>query len=263
MTLRRVLLVAGLVLVLGGAVALGIVLGQRSSSTGATTTSARATTTTTVLQDLVPGAQQLGQGDVAGARKAIEDYMKVNPEDLRAWYLLALTYERQNDLPGAVKVYEDLLKDDPQNFEAHFRIAQLYRVQKRLGEAATEYQKALDLNNDFTAARVALAEVDVELGEIDKAINLYFDVIEMRPMGTHLDEIRLALAKLLLKVGQPENAIIQLNKALAENPDNAEAKALLAKLQPAGATATTAPAGGGTTGPEAAPGANTTTTKGA
>ena len=259
MTLRRVFLVAGLVLVLGGAVALGIVLGQRSPATETTTTSAGPTTTTTVLQDLVPGAQQLSQGDVAGARKAIEEYMKVNPEDLRAWYLLALTYERQNDLAGAITIYQDLLRDDPQNFEAHFRIAQLYRAQKRLGDAQAEYQKALDLNNEFTAARVALAEVDTESGEIDKAVNLYFDVIEMRPMGTHLDQIRLALAKLLLKVGQPENAIIQLNKALVENPDNAEAKALLAELQPGGATATTTvPAGGG----PAVSGA-TTTTKGA
>jgi tetratricopeptide (TPR) repeat protein len=238
-----VLLVVGLVLVLGGAVVLGIVLGQRSADGGATTTSSRPTTTTTVLQDLLPGAQQLSQGDVAGARKAIEDYMKVNPEDLRAWYLLAQTYERQNDLAGAVGVYQDLLTNDPQNFEAHFRIAQLYRAQKRLGDAAIEYQKALDLNNDFTAARVALAEVDAELGEADKAIKLYFDVIAMRPMGTHLDEIRLALAKLLLKVGQPENAIIQLDKALVDNPDNAEAKALLATLQPAGTAATTTTTG--------------------
>ena len=66
--------------------------------------------------------------------------MKVNPEDLRAWYLLAQTYERQSDLPGAVKVYQNLLKDDPQNFEAYFRIAQLYRAQKRLAEAAAQYQ---------------------------------------------------------------------------------------------------------------------------
>ena len=258
MTLRQVLLVAGLVLVLGGAVALGIVLGQRAPDADTTTTSAGPTTTTTVLQDLVPGAQQLGQGDAVGARKAIEEYMKVNPEDLRAWYLLALTYERQNDLAGAVTVYQNLLRDDPQNFEAHFRIAQLYRAQKRVGEAAAEYQKALELNNEFTAARVALAEVDTELGETDKAVNLYFDVIEMRPMGTHLDQIRLALAKLLLNVGQPENAIIQLNKALVENPDNAEAKALLDKLQPGGATPATT-----TTGAGAGAGQGATTTKGA
>ena len=116
------------------------------------------------------------------------------------------------------------------------------------------------MNNDFTAARVALAEVDAEMGEADKAIKLYFDVIEMRPMGTHLDEIRFALAKLLLKVGQPENAIIQLNKALVENPDNGEAKALLAQLQPGGTP--TSAAGSGTTGSATASGATTTTTKG-
>jgi tetratricopeptide (TPR) repeat protein len=260
-TLRRVFLVAGLVFVLGGAVALGIVLGQRSSGTVEPTTSAGPTTTTTALQDLVPGAQQLSQGDFAGARKAIEDYRQLNPQDLRAWYLLALTYERQNDLAGAVKVYQELLKDDPQNFEAHFRLAQLYRARKRLEEAAAEYRKSLDLNNEFTAARVALAEVDIELGAVDKAIRLYFDVIEMRPMGTHMDQIRLALAKLLVKVGQPENAIIQLNKALVENPDNADAQALLAKLQPAG-TPTSAPAGGGATGSGPASGVTTTTKAG-
>jgi tetratricopeptide (TPR) repeat protein len=257
-TLRRVLVAAGVVLILGGAVTVGVVLGQRSPHGAMATASVQQTTTTTVLQDLLPGAEQLARGDFAGARQAIEKYMKVNAEDLRAWYLLAQTYERENDLAGAIRVYQDLLKDDPQNFEAYFRIAQLYRAQKNLAEAANQYQKALDLNNDFTAARVALAEVDGELGQPDKAIKLYFDVIAMRPMGTHLDEIRLALAKLLLKVGQPENAIIQLDKALADNPKNVEAGALLAKLQPAGAGATGSAAGSG-----AGPGATTTTTKGA
>ena len=254
-------MVSGLVLVLGGAASLGIVLGRRSPSGGTTTTSVRVTTTTTVLQDLVPGARQLGQGDIVGARKAIKDYMRINPDDLRAWYLLALTYERQNDLPGAIGVYQGLLKNDPQNFEAYFRIGELYRAENKLPEAATQYQKALDLNNDFTAARVALAEVDVALGQTDKAINLYFDVIEMRPMGTHLDEIRLALAKLLLNAGQSENAIIQLDKALIENPNNAEAEALLAKLQPGGATTTSGPSVG-IAGPGSASGVSTTTVKG-
>ena len=161
-------------------------------------------------------------------------HLETNPDDLQAWYFLALTYEQDNDIPGAIGVYEKILKNDPRDFEAQFHIGQLQLKQNQPKAAAESFDQSLKLNSDFTAARVALAEVEGKLGNNDKAIKLYFEVIEMRPMGVHLDAIRVPLAKLLVDVGQPENAAIQLNKALAENPDNAEAKALLAKVEGSG-----------------------------
>lgn len=200
---------------------------------------APSSTVTTAFQEPLPGNDEIRRGDLEAARREIALHLQENPDDSQARYLLALTHEREADWEGALKAYLEILDDDPRDFEAHFRIGSLQRRQNELEAAAVSFDRSLQLNSDFTAARVALAEVRAELGEPDRAIELYFEVIEMRPMGVHLDDVRLALARLLLEVDQPENAQIQLNRALVENPDNQAARELLNTLETGPATTTT------------------------
>jgi tetratricopeptide (TPR) repeat protein len=226
---RRSLLIAGILLLVGGAAVAAAGLARSGEST--TTTIAGESTTTTIVTDALPGADEIRTGDMAGARRKIEAHLRTNPDDVRARYLLALTYERTGDFDKALEVYRGVLEVDPADFEAYFRIGVIQRRQGDLEAAAQSFTDSLQLNSDFTAARVALAETAAELGNVDKAVKLYFAVIEARPMGVHLDQIRVALARLLLKVDQRENAIIQLNKALAENADNDEARRLLQEIE--------------------------------
>jgi Flp pilus assembly protein TadD len=236
----RAFLVAGVSLLLVGAIVFLIVLvvtGPRSSSAPTAVRS----TSTTLLADVLPGQTFLRAGDVKGARKAMEAHLQQNPDDLRVRFLLALSYERVGDREGAIRAYRDITTVDPQSFEAYYHIGQLQRLQRKTADARASFAQSLELNGDFTAARVALAETSAQMGSLDQATKLYFEVIQTHPMGTHLDQIRTSLAKLLVKAGQAENAVIQLQKALAENPDNAEAKKLLNQLKPSAA------AGAGTT----------------
>lgn len=231
MSSKQLILVVGLILILGGAAIVAVAL---LSSREATTVTTLAVSTTSTLQESLPGVAELQRGDIAGAQAKARANLEKNPDDLASWFFLARTYEQTGDRDGAMKVYEQLLEADPNNFEAYFHIGQLRLAKKDLEGAAKSFDKALQINNDFTAARVSLAEVDTQLGNTDKAIKLYFEVLDMRPMGVHLDTIRVPLAKLLIKVKQPDNAAIQLNKAVAENPDNVEAKELLAELDKSG-----------------------------
>ncbi len=231
---RRLLLALGLLLAVGGLVVGGIVLVRPPVST--TTSSVASTTTTSV--ETAPGAAELRAGDLEGARAGLEEHLKANPEDIEARYLLALVHERAGAYDDALGVYEGILSIDTRNFEAQFRIANILRRQGKLEEAKARYEESLLLNSDFTAARVALAETLAELGDADGAIELYFDVIEARPMGVHFDQIRMALARLLIEVDQSQNAALQLEKALAENPENTEAKKLLGELRSASTTTT-------------------------
>lgn len=241
---RRSLLVAGILLLVGGGAVAAAGLTRPGEST--TTTVAGESTTTTIVAEALPGADEIRAGDMAGARRKIEAHLRTNPDDVRARYLLALTYERTADFEKALEVYRDVLEVDPADFEAYFRIGVIQRRQGDLEAAAQSFTESLQLNSDFTAARVALAETAAELGNIDKAVKLYFAVIEARPMGVHLDQIRVALARLLVKVDQRENAIIQLNKALAENAGNDEARRLLQEIE--GGAAEGGAAGTSTTG---------------
>jgi tetratricopeptide (TPR) repeat protein len=242
----RLFLAAGVSLLLVGAIVFLIVLVVTGPGAGTTPTVAR-TTSTTLLADVLPGQALLRAGDVKGARKAMEAHLQQNPDDLRVRFLLALSYERAGDKEGAIRSYRDITTVDPQSFEAYYHIGQLQRSQGKVADARASFAQSLELNRDFTASRVALAETSAQVGSLDQAIKLYFEVIQMHPMGTHLDQIRTSLAKLLVKAGQAENAVIQAQKALAENPDNAEAKKLLNQLKPSSAT------GAGTTTTSKAP----------
>lgn len=237
MTSRRLILIVGVLLLVGGVAV--IVASLVSSGDGTTTVSSAPSLTTTTIPEILPGVAELQRGDLEAAQAKVKAHLEKNLDDTKAWYFLALTYERQKDLPSAVGVYGKILEIDPRDFEAFFHIGKIRVEQNDLEGAADSFDRSLQLNSDFTAARVALADTADSLGNADKAIKLYFEVIDMRPMGVHLDTIRVSLAKLLIEVGQPDNAAIQLNKALVENPDNAEASELLAKAESASGTTTT------------------------
>jgi tetratricopeptide (TPR) repeat protein len=218
------------VLVVAGLGLVGLFLLAPDTPPPPTTTTTQAATTTTVRESL-PGTAEIRAGDMPAARSAIEAYLEENPEDDQARFLLGLTYERENDLEGALRVYQAMTEQDPSDFEAHFRVGEIQRRQGDLGPAAASFESSLEANPDFSAARFRLAEVRAAMGDPDGAISLYFELLDMRPMGVHLDEIRVELARLLLQVGQQDNAEIQLNRALVENPDNDEARALLDEIE--------------------------------
>ncbi len=238
---RGLLLAAGIILMVGG----GVIATSGVVRSGETTTTTVAPTTTTVtIGESLPGADEIQAGDLSAARAEIEKHLEINPEDVRARYLLALTHVREGQLDEAIAIYREILEITPSDFEAYFQIGNIQRSRSDLEGAAESFDQSLRLNSDFTAAKVALAETVAELGDLDKAAGLYFDVIEARPLGVHVDQIRVALARLLVELDQRENALIQLDKARAENPENVEAKQLLGELETQ-ATSTTTTAGVG------------------
>ncbi len=250
----------GLGLVAAGVVTVAVLL-LRQPQTGASTTTSLSVTGSTV-EAAIPGTSELLRGDLDGARSKLETHIATNPADIAARYLLAAVEERAGDLGAAVAAYRDILIQDPRDFEAHYRIGNIHRRRGDLERAANEFEESLQLNGDFTAARVSLAQTLADLGEPNKGIELYFDVIEAQPMGVHFDQIRYALAQLLIEVGQSDNAALQLEKALVENPDHPEARALLKELRSRPPT-TTAPGSTSTTTAVGATGSTTTTAIGA
>ena len=254
---RRSLLLFGLGLVVAGALTVAVLL-LREPQAGTSTTTSLGVTSSTV-EAAVPGTSELLRGDLDGARSKLVAHIATSPADIAARYLLAAVEERAGDLGAALTAYRDILSQDSRDFEVHYRIGNIHRRLGDLKQATTEFEESLELNGDFTAARVALAQTLADLGAPDKAIELYFDVIEAQPMGVHFDQIRYALARLLTELGQPDNAALQLEKALVENPDYPEARALLKELRSRPPT-TTAPGSTTTTTAVGATGSTTTST---
>jgi len=217
-------------MVAGAVVSAVVLAASPRAQTTTSTTIVVPSTTTTNAEEAIPGTSELRRGDLDAAREKLVPYIATNPLDMDARYLLGLVEERAGDLDAAIAVYEEILAVDPRDFEARFHLGSIMRRAGELEQAIGEFEQALQLNGDFTAARVALAETLAMSGDVDRAIRLYFGVIEAQPMGVHFDQIRYHLALLLIQVGQPDNAALQLSKALVENPDNHDARALLEEL---------------------------------
>ncbi|GAB4250744.1 MAG: hypothetical protein Kow00129_11590 [Thermoleophilia bacterium] len=227
----RILLALGALLVAGGLV-IGIALvGAPKEVAGVDAGSTIQVSTTTTVGSALPGSDEIRRGDLDEARAKLTAHLEDNPDDDAARYLLALTYERGGEWEGAIEVYEQALQLNPNDFEAAYRIGRILERQGDLDGAASRYEESLALNRDFTAARISLAEVYTEVDRFEDAADLYFEVIEDSPLGVHLDQVRVALAEVLRELGQTDNAVIQLQKALADNPANETAQRLLDEIE--------------------------------
>jgi tetratricopeptide (TPR) repeat protein len=117
----------------------------------------------------------------------------------------------------------DLTESDQQRFEE----ARGLRDSGRLGEAVLELQRLLYVEPHWAEARIELADVYRESGEMEKAVGEYRVVLWDQESAT----IRAKLAETYLELGNRKEARIHAERALELDPDNAEALRLRERLE--------------------------------
>ncbi len=143
--------------------------------------------------------------------------------------LLALLPER---LPDAVAHYEQAVALEPDTAEWHFHLANLLaRLPGRLPEAFTQYEAALRLQPDFVAAHYNYANKLANVpGRLPAALGHYEAVLRLDP---NLPEAHKNFALALANLGRFDEAVRQLEAALALRPDYREAQELLGPVRAA------------------------------
>ena len=99
--------------------------------------------------------------------------------------------------------------------------------QGELDKARIEFQNALQIKDDLTAAWFGLAEIAERKGEWDKLFGFLNKVVDRDPK--HL-EANLKLGRLLLAAGKLDKALAASDTTLALAPDNADVLALRAAV---------------------------------
>ncbi len=143
--------------------------------------------------------------------------------------LLALLPER---LPDAVAHYEQAVALQPESAEWHFHLANLLaRLPGRLPEAFAQYEAALRLQPDFVAAHYNYANKLANVpGRLPEALGHYEAVLRLDPRRPEAHKnFALALANL----GRVDEAVRQLEAALALRPEYREAQELLGPVRAA------------------------------
>ena len=105
--------------------------------------------------------------------------------------------------------------------------ARILRASGRLGEAILELQRILYLEPHWADARIELADLYLESGEMEKAVGEYRVVLWDQESAP----IRVKLAETYLELGNREEAQIHAERALELDPENAEARRLRERLE--------------------------------
>ncbi len=152
---------------------------------------------------------------------------------LNAVFLVALcalslaTIKRNQDYSSNVRLWSSTMEAAPNNARAANSLAASYLAANKPGEAIAPARRALELEPNFYSAHVNLGTALKQTGDLEGALTEFRHSLELKPNA----KVRSRLGKLLIELDRPENAERQFTRALAKNPDIAEARVGLAQAQ--------------------------------
>lgn len=121
----------------------------------------------TALEGLGNVAYEQKQYDEAVAR--YQEAIEAHPKAISARHKLAVTLSSIDRIPEAIEILEATVEMEPADAFAFNALGGLYRKQGELEKAKQMQIKALAIDQQYHAARFALAGVLVELGELEGA----------------------------------------------------------------------------------------------
>jgi tetratricopeptide (TPR) repeat protein len=155
-------------------------------------------------------------------RALFSEYVRIQQEhaDMPGVQLqLGVFYVTRGDLPAAEAAYSEALYLNPQLLPAYLNLADLLRAQSREDEARQLLLQALAIAPDNGATLHSLGLLETRTGNSQKALDYLQRAAAMETMGTRH---RFIYAIALHDMGQPREAIMQLQALLRSVPRNQE-----------------------------------------
>jgi len=107
--------------------------------------------------------------------------LKLDPQSVEALYALGLFYQQIEDVENAITIYKRLLVVDPQNAYCHYNLGYVNLVfLKNFEEAVIHFDRAAQLKPDYFEALFNKGYCYELLGEIEKARELYKEVLKIQ-----------------------------------------------------------------------------------
>jgi tetratricopeptide (TPR) repeat protein len=133
-----------------------------------------------------------------------------------------------------VAALEAAVQKDPADLASRGRLADLYTANGRYADAVVQYQAVLETGKADEQAHMGLAIAYKALGETDKARTDFQAVVdiaksgEMAKVDPMLEAAYFGLGSIAIEQGKPDEAVAQLEKALAITRSDADALNLIA-----------------------------------
>jgi DNA-binding SARP family transcriptional activator/TolB-like protein/Tfp pilus assembly protein PilF len=175
---------------------------------------------------------------MAQAEKAFREALRRDPERLRAMLGLAghhiemvgnmRTPEREPYLSEAEELLEAILKRNPQAAAPYFYLGILHKLRGELAPALDSFEHSTTLNPSFAPGYAHKGAVLTRLGRMDEALEQIRYAMRLSPKDPKMRMWVLFAGWAELERGHDEAAFEWLFRALALNPESAQANASLA-----------------------------------
>lgn len=170
---------------------------------------------------------QESRGDLNAAEAQYRKALGLDRKDVDALLGYARVLDRQGKTDQALKQYQDALRYHPKDPSVHNDLGLFHGRHGRYDDAARSLAKAVELKPDRNLYRNNIAAVLVELGRTDEA---YAHLSAVHPAAVaHYN-----IGFLLGKKGDKHGSLVHMDRALAADPQLAEAReyrqTLLAEL---------------------------------
>ena len=129
--------------------------------------------------------------------------------------LIVLCWQRAIDWKTEISLWEDAVREGPAMPVAHHNLAFAYHQTGKLPAAQHHYERAIDLQPDYTRPLTNLGAIYRESGELDKAESVLLRAMRSDPGAAEpLNNLGLVYAA----QGRPEQALRAYQTALQAHP---------------------------------------------
>lgn len=155
-------------------------------------------------------------GDLKGAIAEFRRAVSIDTNSVPALKDLANALEGQGDLKSTIEYYRQLAALQPNSGEAHASLGGALKRADKLTESVAELRKAVQLSSGSANAHFILAQALAQTGNTAAARGEYEAACRLDPNNA---EFSLEFGRVLLN-SQPQQAVIELRRAIALNPND-------------------------------------------
>lgn len=164
-------------------------------------------------------------GDPVGGRQMLEEMVKQAPDYVPAMLALAQVSASEKKFDEASGWLDKVLMQDTENYEAMLFSCQLKLAQGQAGLAVTNLEKMAKVYPKSPLVQYQMAVANYAQNDLTKSLNCAARAVALNPNFT---EAVLLMAQLQIKSQNPSAAIAALEAQLEKQPQQLQAKLLLA-----------------------------------
>ena len=117
-------------------------------------------------------------GDYNQAKDYLLKCLELNPNQLQPLMMIATIYKKLKDNESSERYYKKAIQVDPGSYKAHFRLGTLL-MRKDLKLAKLSLEETVRLNDKYYNGHETLGIVNMQLGNINEAINNFMNTIDV------------------------------------------------------------------------------------